>query len=59
MSSFSVEIDTSLLSVIYYCVTSQLQMASNNNHFYLLMNLWVSNLGWAQLDSSPGLVWVC
>ena len=59
MFSFSVEIDTSLVSVIYYCVTSQFQMASNNNHFYLLMTLWVSNLGWAQLDSSPGLVWVC
>lgn len=57
MFSFSVEIDTSLLSVIYYCVTSQLQMASNNSHVFI-MALWVSNLGWAQPHSSPGLVWV-
>ena len=32
---------------------------NSNNHFCLLMILWVSNLGWAQLDGSAGLSWVC
>lgn len=29
-----------------------------NNHFYLLMALGVSSLGWAQKGSSAGNVWV-